>query len=142
MGRSRASGASPEHARSARGTSADVTHLEFAPGLVALAEGALWMPDERVLAVADLHVGYEAWHAARGTAVPRVETRVLARTIRRLVARLAPDRLVVDGDVVHARTPRTHASERRALAAVLDAADGADLVLVAGNHDRALAELR
>ena len=128
-------------AASARERLARGASIELAPGIVALAEGGLWLPERRVLAVADLHVGYEAWHAAHGTTVPRVETRHLSRTLRTLVERLRPDRVVVDGDVVHARTPRTTLSERRALASVLSGAGTADLVLVAGNHDRALADL-
>lgn len=112
--------------------------VEVASGLVALSEGALWAPAARTLVLADLHVGFEAFHQARGQGVPEVEARHLRALLARLVARHAPDRVVVAGDVKHGFR-RTLGGERRALRGVLAALDGPEVVLVEGNHDEGLA---
>lgn len=108
--------------------------VDLGDGLVAAAEGALWIPATRTAVLADLHVGYEAFHAARGQAVPRVEAAELAARLARVVARLGAERVVVAGDVKHAFS-RPVAGERADLARVLAGASGAEVVLVRGNHD-------
>lgn len=112
--------------------------VDLGDGLVATAEGALWIPDAETAVVADLHVGYEAFHAARGQAVPRVEACELAAVLARIVGRLGARRVVVAGDVKHAFA-RPVAGERADLARVLAGAGDAEVVLVEGNHDVGLA---
>ena len=118
--------------------------------LTARPSGALWWAAERLLCVADLHLGKSERLARRGGALlPPYET---AETLDRLadeIGRLAPARVVCLGD----------SFDDDACAAALDPADGARLtalmagrewVWIAGNHDpgpltlggRHLAELR
>lgn len=99
-----------------------------------LADGALWLPALGTLLVADVHWGKGATFRARGIPVPPGSTaRDLAR-LATLVAETGAERLVVLGDLVHAR----EGWEGDTLAAALAwrAAHAAlDLVLVVGNHD-------
>lgn len=103
--------------------------------------GAAFYPSEGVLAVSDLHVGYEASLRERGTAVPRHELDALLPVLDALLDAHRPDVVVVTGDV-------KHSFERR----LLDEARGvrevwrrltarARVVLVEGNHDRMLRAL-
>jgi hypothetical protein len=118
--------------------------------LTARASGALWWPAERLLCVADLHLGKSERLARRGGALlPPYET---AETLDRLaaeIARLAPATVVALGDSFDdlgcaAALAEADAARLTALAA------GRDWVWIAGNHDpgplalpgRHLAELR
>jgi putative SbcD/Mre11-related phosphoesterase len=96
--------------------------------------------DERALVVADYHAGIEAGlRYERG-----VELRSNADTRRErlcsLCDRLAPDRVVVLGDLVH-RIGDPGTGERDEVTAILDALDrrGLPLTLVPGNHDGGVA---
>lgn len=105
--------------------------------LSAQASGALWWPEQRLLCVADLHLGRSERLARRGgTLLPPYET---AETLDRLASefrRLAPALVVCLGD----------SFDDDAAAEALDPGDaarltalmaGRDWVWVAGNHDPA-----
>ena len=105
--------------------------------LVARASGALWWPDARLLAVADLHLCRSERLARRGGALlPPYET---AATLDRLAAEIAaldPARVVCLGDsfddcAAGAALSATDAARLTALIA------GRDWTWVAGNHDPA-----
>jgi putative SbcD/Mre11-related phosphoesterase len=101
-------------------------------------EGAAIRPEEATAVVADVHLGYE-W--ARGTAGDCVPAHSLAETaarLERVFARAETRRLVVAGDLVE--SPRPCARTAADVARLGDwlAARGVDLVVAAGNHDRAL----
>lgn len=96
--------------------------------------GALWLPAEAALIVADLHFEKGSAFAARGQLLPPYDT---ADTLARLeaeVAGLAPAMLVFLGDSFHdgQGEARLCARDRARLAAL---AVGRTLVWLAGNHD-------
>lgn len=117
--------------------------------LGAQATGALWWEAERLLCVADLHLGKSERLARRGGALlPPYET---AETLERLgaeVARLGPSVVVCLGDSFDddGAAEALPAPERARLAALME---GRDWIWIAGNHDprpvalggRVLAEL-
>jgi DNA ligase-associated metallophosphoesterase len=100
-----------------------------------LPERAVWWPGARTLIAADLHLGKEHAFGALGIAIPGgVLEETLAR-LSRCVERWGAERVIVVGDLLHARLGTTRrvidrvAAWRETLAA--------DLWLVPGNHDRA-----
>ena len=103
--------------------------------LEARASGALWWQAERLLCVADLHLGRSERLARRGgTLLPPYET---AETLDRLaaeIAALAPARVVCLGDSFDdgAAAPALAAADAAVLAALIA---GRDWIWVAGNHD-------
>ena len=119
-------------------------------GLSAQASGALWWPAERLLCVADLHLGRSERLARRGgTLLPPYET---AETLDRLaseIRRLAPAVVVCLGDSFD-DAAAAEALDPRDAARLTALMAGRDWVWVAGNHDpaplaqggRHLAELR
>ena len=99
-----------------------------------LPERALWWPAQRVLWIADLHMGKAATYRALGQPVPGGTTHENLARISALVRHYEPAQLVFLGDFLHAAAART--------ASVLDAltqwrADHSTLActLVRGNHD-------
>lgn len=99
-----------------------------------LPERAVWWPSGATLFVADVHLGKAAAFRTAGLAVPGGTTQDNLQRLAELVARHPARRLVVLGDLLHARAARTPA----VLQALRDwraAHAGLACVLVRGNHD-------
>ncbi len=97
-----------------------------------LPERALWWPAQRVLFVADLHLGKAATYRALGQPVPGGTTQENLARLDALIEKHAPRRVVFLGDFLHAAQART----------VLVAVEawrarhaGIAMTLVRGNHD-------
>lgn len=101
---------------------------------------AAWFPDESILAVADLHLGYTWAHRHSGQLMPiQVEDDAVSRLLQ-LVSEYKPRHTIVLGDLVHAALPlpRIEAELRH----LCDSLCGVtELILVLGNHDRGLGKL-
>jgi DNA ligase-associated metallophosphoesterase len=96
--------------------------------------GALYWPDEGVLAVADLHFEKGSSFAARGMLLPPYDTAATLAALGRAVARYRPRLVIALGDSFHdtGGPARLGADDR---AALLDLQRGRDWIWVAGNHD-------
>jgi len=96
--------------------------------------GALWWPDEGLLAVADLHLEKGSGFAARGRMLPPYDTRATLDRLAEAMARLAPRTVLCLGDSFHdlRAAERMHAADRVRLAAL---ATSVDWVWIVGNHD-------
>ena len=99
-----------------------------------LPEHALWWPTERVLFIADLHLGKAATYRAQGQPVPSGTTHENLRRLSQLVQHYQPAQLVFLGDFLHAAQARTP-SVLQALAAWRASVAKLHCVLVRGNHD-------
>ena len=111
--------------------------IEIAPGLRLTGDGAAWLPDDRTLVVADVHVGYELAAQRRGGYLPPVErgAAVGARLLG-MARELSAERLVIAGDLRHS-THDVDDFEREELAELAAAlAPDVALDVVLGNHDR------
>jgi DNA ligase-associated metallophosphoesterase len=103
-------------------------------GLTLLPERAVWREETRALFVADVHIGKAAAFRAAGIPVPAGATRENLARLDALIAALAPRRLVVLGDLFHARAAYRGAS-LAGFAAWRAAHAALPIRLVAGNHD-------
>ena len=102
--------------------------------LCLLAERALWWPAQRVLFIADLHIGKAATYRALGQPVPGGTTQQNLARLDRLIQAHRPLQVVFLGDFLHAaqaRTPQVLAALQAWRAQHAQLA----LTLVRGNHD-------
>jgi DNA ligase-associated metallophosphoesterase len=99
-----------------------------------LGDGGLWWPDQRVLFVADLHLGKEATFRSGGIAIPRGATEATLDRISRMLNRCQVDRLIILGDLFHARSSLA-SDVQGSLDAFRGRHEGTQLTLVKGNHD-------
>ena len=99
-----------------------------------LPEHALWWPAQRVLFIADLHIGKAATYRALGQPVPSGTTQENLRRLSQLVQHYQPAQLVFLGDFLHAAQARTPAV-LQALGTWRASLAGLHCVLVRGNHD-------
>lgn len=98
--------------------------------------GALFRPDRRWLAVADLHLEKGSAAAARGRLLPPYDTRATLDRLEEVIARLAPERVLSVGDGFHdmeagGRMLPDDLERLRGLTSRLD------WVWILGNHDPA-----
>jgi uncharacterized protein len=111
----------------------EIAHAETP--LVARASGALWWPEERLLCVADLHLGKSERLARRGGALlPPYETRETLDRLAAEVGALGPSIVVCLGDSFDdpAGATALEADDAARLTALMA---GRDWIWIAGNHD-------
>lgn len=96
--------------------------------------GALYWPEEGLLAVADLHLEKGSSFARRGLLLPPYDTTETLARLARLIAHYAPRTVVALGDNFHdsGGPARLSATDRASLTALQR---GRDWIWIAGNHD-------
>ena len=93
--------------------------------------------EERILVVADLHLGIESGLVAEGISLPSQTPRIRDRLIE-LISNSSPSRLIILGDVKH-NVPISSWQEWRELPALFEELSGLVRVeVVKGNHDGGL----
>lgn len=118
-----------------------MAELEILPG-IALAGLSLWMPEEKTLAIADVHLGYEEALNREGIMLPREQFRLTVGRLEPLLSRLSPRTVVVNGDLKH-EFGTISEQEWKDVLKLLDliARHASRIVLVSGNHDTVLGPL-
>lgn len=111
--------------------------LDVGGGVRVTGDGAAWVPAERTVVVADVHLGYELAAQRRGGWLPRVETgREIGARLAAIATALGAERLVIAGDLRHS-TRDVDAMERAELHALAQAVrEQVSVEVVLGNHDR------
>lgn len=96
--------------------------------------GALWLPDERTLVVADLHLEKGSAYAARGIFLPPYDSTATLERLATAIHRHEPARIIALGDSFHDRGAEVRlCADNRARLKALQA--GRDWIWVTGNHD-------
>jgi putative SbcD/Mre11-related phosphoesterase len=109
-------------------------------GVVLDARRAVFFPADRVLAVADLHLGYAWAKRTRGALLPVSAPDDTTTRLLELQKAYRPERLVVLGDVVHEAVALPALEELlHGFCEALSPASG--LIFCLGNHDRKLEKL-
>jgi len=102
--------------------------------LLADCDGALYWPEEGILAIADLHLEKGSSFAARGVLLPPYDTAATLSRLARIIARYAPRTVVALGDSFHdGDGPARIGDGDRAALATLQR--GRDWIWITGNHD-------
>jgi len=101
---------------------------------------AAFLPATATLLVADLHLGKAATFRSQGIPVPEGSAQHDLDRLARLVAETAARRLVILGDLFHARSGCTEGVFAE-FAAARGRFVATEVLLVAGNHDRSVGTL-
>ncbi|QEL26577.1 ligase-associated DNA damage response endonuclease PdeM [Bosea sp. F3-2] len=99
--------------------------------------GALWLPAERTLVVADLHLEKGSAYAARGVMLPPYDSTATLAALAAVVRRHQPARLIALGDSFHDRDAETRLAPAT-LASLRELQQGRDWLWITGNHDPAI----
>lgn len=116
------------------------TGTDEAADIVLLPGRAAWLPASGTLLVADLHLGKAAAFRQAGIPVPEGSALADLARLERLVAERQPRRLLILGDLFHARSGCTERvfAEFAAMRARITATE---VLLIVGNHDRSVGRL-
>lgn len=121
---------------------ADTCEVEWrAERLLLTAERALVWPAERIVLVADMHLGKETVFRRHGLAIPDGPTERSLSRLSRVVRQHGCRRVIVLGDFMHA-PPDAGDAWPGDITRWLDALGGVEVEVVAGNHDRATGRKR
>ncbi len=118
----------------------DNSRFQLAEHIWLDARRALWLADARVLAVADLHLGYAWAQRLRGQLLPLAALQDTAERLLALQRDYEPREIVLLGDIVH-RAVALPALEAELNDLLNRLAPQSALTLVMGNHDRNLDQL-
>ena len=115
----------------------DKSRLQIEPGIWVDARRAIWFEQLSVLAVADLHIGYNWAHRHSGQLLPLHQPDDTIGRLKSLCDFYKPSELLLLGDIVHRALPLPQIqTELQKLLAQPPA-----VRLIAGNHDRFLDEM-
>lgn len=100
--------------------------------------GALWLPEESTLIVADLHLEKGSAYASRGVFLPPYDSAATLAALTAAVLRHRPRRIIALGDSFHDEPGQARLAEgcRTALRSLQQ---GRDWLWITGNHDRSIA---
>ena len=99
--------------------------------------GALWLPEERTLVVADLHLEKGSAYAARGVMLPPYDSTATLAMLAAAMRRHQPARVIALGDSFHDREAESRLAPTT-LAALRQLQQGRDWLWITGNHDPAI----
>jgi len=126
----------PVHSRADRSPRRHADHAiaVSCASLLADPEGALYWPEQGLLAVADLHLEKGSSFAARGVLLPPYDTAATLARLARLITYYAPRYVVALGDSFHdgSGPARLADADREALSIMQR---GREWIWIAGNHD-------
>ncbi len=113
-------------------TSSSAAKTLIAPDVVLDGRLALFHAEQRWLAVADLHFGYEISQRVAGRLMPLWGMASIHDRLTALIREHQPLHLIIVGDLAHDRSATAEASELLQQLRAL-----CDVVVLSGNHDRA-----
>lgn len=106
--------------------------------LMARPDGALWWPQERLLAVADLHLEKGSWYGTRtGQLLPPYDTRATLARLARAIEQTRPRIVLCVGDSFHDGEAASRVDAVDAVEIVRLTGTARDWIWITGNHDPA-----
>lgn len=124
----------------AANTTVETATEAFMLGRLALVpdlSGALYLPDERTLVVADLHLEKGSAYAGRGVLLPPYDSAATLAILSEAVRRHVPARIIALGDSFHDRGAEARLDDGN-LASLRALQRGRDWLWISGNHDPAI----
>ena len=118
----------------------DKSRLEISPGIWLDYRRAAYLESEKILAVADLHLGYAWAHRFSGQMLPLKSEEDLLTRLSDLCSFYKPAHLAILGDIVHQAVPVPEV--QRELTELFNGLrEICGLKLILGNHDKKLRKL-
>ncbi len=103
---------------------------------IQLIETSLWLEQEKILIINDLHLGYEEALQHKGVFVPRFQLKEIVTSLGRIFTQVTPDKIIINGDLKHefGKVLRQEWSEVLQLIDFL-LQHCKEVIIIKGNHD-------
>lgn len=110
---------------------------EILPGIEILGP-TLWIKEDKVLVISDLHIGYEEHLQEKGVLVPRDQLEEIKDILKEVLDKVTPKLIVINGDLKHefGKISKQEWSDTFELLDFLR--DESEVILIKGNHDTIL----
>src|SRR4051812_33929036 len=105
--------------------------IEVADDVILDGRLALFHQQQKWLAVADLHFGFELSQRAAGNLFPLWGMQTIQSRLDDLLREYVPQQLIFLGDLIHDRSAAVAFSDW-----IAELRERADVILISGNHDR------
>jgi len=104
-----------------------------------LIDKALWLEKQKILAIADLHIGYEGYLVEeQGILLPRRLFQMIKKDLGFFINFLQPKKILINGDLKHEFGKISEQEWQETLAALDLMLEKAEVILIKGNHDTIL----
>ncbi len=103
-----------------------------------IVDKALWIENKKILAIADLHIGYEEYLAEYGILMPKKQFEIIKKELSFLVNFLMPKKIVINGDLKHEFGSISKQEWKETLEILDLLLSKGKVILVKGNHDTIL----
>lgn len=109
--------------------------MQLSPN-IHIIETSLWLEEEKILVINDLHLGYEEALQHKGVLVPHFQLKEIVAILERIFARVTPEKIIINGDLKHefGRVLRQEWSEVLQLIDFL-LQHCKEVIIIKGNHD-------
>ncbi|MBS3169347.1 metallophosphoesterase [Candidatus Woesearchaeota archaeon] len=100
---------------------------------------ALWLAEEKILIINDLHLGYEEALQQKGVLVPKFQLREIIAQLEQIFQKVKPKKIIINGDLKHefGRILRQEWDEvLRLIDFLLQHCQ--EVIIIKGNHDPAI----
>ncbi|MAG07980.1 phosphoesterase [Candidatus Woesearchaeota archaeon] len=109
--------------------------MNILPG-IEIVDLGLYLTKERTLVIADTHIGFEEALNKQGLLVPRFQFDELVKRLKKILAKVKPKLIIVNGDIKHEFGTISEQEWRLTLRLLDFLAEHCEkIVLIKGNHD-------
>ena len=109
--------------------------MEISKG-IEIVDLALWVKDEKILIINDLHLGYEEVLHKKGILVPRIQTKEVLQKLEEIFKKVQPQKIIINGDLKH-EFGIVLSQEWKEILSLLDflIKKKIEIIIIKGNHD-------
>lgn len=109
---------------------------------IQIIDTALWLEQENILIINDLHLGYEEALLHKGILVPRFQKKEIIAKLEKILSKIKPKKIILNGDVKH-EFGKVLSQEWNEILQFLDflLQHCHEVVIVKGNHDPIIAPI-
>jgi len=105
---------------------------------IEIVDAALWLAKERVLVIADLHIGYEEDLNKQGIMITRNQFKDTTGLLNKILKQVNPKTIVINGDLKHEFGDISSQEWRETTEILQLLLNQAKVILIKGNHDTIL----
>ena len=111
--------------------------MQITPG-IKIIDLALYLEKEKILIIADLHIGLEEAMNKEGVFVPRFQLKEIMQRLKKILSNLAVKKIIINGDIKHEFGTISDQEWRDTLKVLDYLSEKAAIILIKGNHDTIL----
>ena len=99
---------------------------------------SIYLPDESMVVLSDLHIGFEEVMAQKGLILPKLQKNRILNILEKNFDKFSPSKILIDGDFKHEFSKNVRQEWREITEIIEFIKSRSELIVVRGNHDNYL----